>query len=164
MRRSLTVLGLLALLPLLVAACGDDTLSDEAYFAALEAESADAAAQGEAVFERLIGDVAVDDPESVVAFLDAFRATWEDTRATTAALTPPSDLATAHDALVEALDAVIEELGVAVAEAEAGNVDTFFAIAEPVALAELERACAALERLGRDRDIHVSLACADLDL
>ena len=160
--RSLTLLGLLASLALLIAACGDDTLSHEAYFQALEAQSADADAQGEAVFQRLIGDVAADDPESVVAFLVAFRATFEDARANAAALAPPSDLTTAHDALVEALDAVVEELGVALAEAEAGNVDTFFAIAEPVAFAEFRRTCAALERLGRDRDIHVSLACTDL--
>ena len=159
--RSLALLGLLASLALLIAACGDDALSDEAYFEALQEVDADANTEGEAVFERLIGDVTPDDPEGVAAFLVAFRATWEDARANAAALDPPSDLATAHDALVEAMDAVIEEVGAVLAEAEAGNVDAFFAIADPVSLAELGRACAALERLGRDRDIHVSLACTD---
>ena len=66
--------------------------------------------------------------------------------------------------LVEALDAVVEELGVALAEAEAGNVDTFFAIADPVAFAELERACRRLRQLAAERDIQLSLTCADLDL
>ena len=164
MRRSFAWLGLLATLALLVAACGDDTLSDEAYYAALADVGADSDARGDALFATFAteaGDALVD-TEAATTFLDGFQAIFVDARAVVATLAAPRDLASAHDAFVEALDTVIDELEEGRAQVAAGaDIVAIFLDLQLAAFDELERVCDRLERLGRDRDIHVTLSCAD---
>ncbi len=174
MRRSLTWLGLLATLTLLLAACGgddslgvddrlgaaDDRQAVEAYFEALESLAADVDARGEELVETLLGDVVdLPDPETLAVLLDAWQELFEDARAAVAALAVPSDLAPAHAAFVAAIDAVIAETKEGRTRAEAGDIGAFVEIS--AAFAEFERTCTALERLAGDRGIDVALSCGD---
>ncbi len=158
MRRFLTVLGLLATLTLLVAACGgDEALSDREYFAALGDSSADAEARDNALDEAFPFDEPPD-AETVAAFLDAFQAIFIDARADIAALAPPPDLAAAHDAMVAAQDAVITVFDEARADAE--TFSDVFDEARGV-FDEFERSCTTLAQLAADRGIAVELFCGD---
>lgn len=164
MPRSLTWLGLMALLTVLVAACGGDgTLSDEAYFEAVEDVGADSDARAEPLFETFSNEAgdAPPDAETATAFLDGYQALFVAARAGTAALSAPSDLAAAHEALLDAMAAVIDEIGRARVRVEAGELESVFTEVEPAAFDEFARACATLEQLARDRGFHLELSCAD---
>ncbi len=88
---------------LFVAACGgNDSLSAEAYFDAIEDLGAAAEARVGGVSE-----LSLDDAESVAAFLDNVQAVWAGVRADLAALAAPTELASIHNAYVDAVDAVI---------------------------------------------------------
>ncbi|MCZ6544900.1 MAG: hypothetical protein O6913_04235 [Chloroflexi bacterium] len=158
MRRSLALLGLLATLALLLAACGgDDTLSDREYFAALEAVSADAEARDAAIPEP-----SPDDPESVPAFFELFQALFVGVRADLAAIAAPTELAAAHDAFVEAIDAVIDNLErVRGAGADETIVDVLAFFEANDAFGEFNRACATLQQLAADRNIDFVFDCTD---
>ena len=150
MKRPPPVLGLLATLALLVAACGggDDALSDREYFAALEDVNAAAEARSDAIPEP-----SRDDRESIRAFFDDLRAVFVDTRADLAALAAPTELAAAHDALVDAVNLVIDEIervGEADADETLADVRAFFA---SDGIDEFNRACGTLHQLAAARDI-----------
>ena len=164
MRRSLTWLGLMGLLTLLVAACGGDgTLSDEAYFEALEDVGADADARAEPLFETFSNEAGDAPPaaETATAFLDGYQALFVAARAGAAALSAPIDLAAAHETLVDAMDAVIDEIGRARVRVEAGELESVFVEVAPAAFDEFARACATLEQLATDRGFDLELSCAD---
>ena len=166
MRQSLSVLGLLALLALLGAACGgggSDDSSAEAYFGALAKVDAAAEARGEAAFRTLLGQDSTD-PEGFARFFDAVEAFNRVLRADLTALAAPADLAAAHDALVAAEDVVIDEIE-KVREAAAdvvtfADIETFVSEAGD-AFDEFRRACVALEQLAADRGIDLVLGCAE---
>ena len=151
MMRPLPWLGLLATLALLLAACGgDDTLSDREYFAALEAVSAAAEAR-DVTIPELSPEA---DAEAVAAYFDAFQALFVETRADLAALAPPTELTTAHDALVDALDAVIDEIEqVREADADESFADVLSFFTAGGGIDEFNRACVTLHQLAADRDI-----------
>jgi hypothetical protein len=175
MRQPLTGPGLLATFALLVAACGggedglrddgslrvdDDSLRVEAYFEALESVATDLDARGEELVATFLSDVVdLPDPETLAAFLSAWQELFNNARSVVAALTAPRNVAPAHDAFVEAIDAVIDETMAARARAEAGDIGAFFEFS--AAFAEFERTCTTLERLAADRGIDVALACVD---
>ena len=168
MRHLWTWFGLLAALALLAAACGDDTLSDEAYFEALADIGADSDAAAEPLFAPFAGDesgsaVLRAGAEAAVAFLDGFQALFVVARADTAALAPPSDLAAAHDAVVAAMDEVIDELEEARAQVAGGaDVETIFEHPQPAAaFDEWRRACATLQQLAADRGFELELSCVE---
>ena len=147
--RSVTLLGLLASLALLMAACGgEDTLSDREYFAALEDVNAAVEARADAVPQP-----SADDPETIPAFFDDFLLLFTGLRADLAALAPPAELAAAHDALVDAVALVIveiERVREAGAEETLANVSAFFA---GEGIAAFNRVCATLHQLAADRGI-----------
>ena len=156
---TLSILSVLAALAL--AACGgDDPLSDEAYFEGLEAVGAQSDAQAEPLFEPFADDTPPD-AETAAAFLVGYQALFETASAGTAALVPPSDLAAAHDASLEAMDAVIDEIERARVRVEAGEVDSVFVELRPAAFDDFARVCATFEQLAVDRGFHLQLSCAD---
>ncbi|MCZ6544701.1 MAG: hypothetical protein O6913_03225 [Chloroflexi bacterium] len=167
MRRSLTWLGLVGLLTLLLAACGgDDSLSDEAYFQAL----ADVGAESDARLEPLYAPFAGDESgaaflrggeEAAVTFLDGLQAVMAEARDAVAALAAPSDLTAANDAFVEAADAMIAEIDRARLRVEAGDLESVFEEVEPAAFDEFRRACARLQQLALDRGFDPKLSCAE---
>ena len=127
-----------------VAACGGDgTLSDAAYFEALEDVGADSDARSEPLFETFSNEAgdAPGDAETAMAFLDGYQALFVAARAGTAALSAPSDLAAAHEALVDAMDAMIDDIERARQRVEAGELESVFAEVEPAAFREFARAC-----------------------
>ncbi len=155
MRSSLTVLGLLTVLALLVAACGgDDTLSVEAYFEALE--DVDAAGEAETFFEG-DGDTPPD-AETIATYFDGLHAFGRSFRVDFAALTAPTELAVAHDALLDAVDAVIVEIERV--RATGADIETFFEEGGDE-LDAFGRACATLQQIATDRGIDLELSCAD---
>jgi hypothetical protein len=157
MKRSLLWLGLLAALALLVAACGsDDRLSAETYFASLEEVFDDAETRGEGLFEAL-GDQP--DAEAVATFLVAEQELFSGARPDIAALSPPSELAAAHKALLDAMDAAIDEIERA-RETGTDSLETFFDEADDV-LEEFGRACATLQQLAEERGVDIALSCAN---
>lgn len=167
MQRSLAVLGLLAALALLLAACGgDDTLSVEAYFEALQEVDADAEARGGAAKDAALQALADADPTdsdgATAAFFDPLEKSTRAFRADLAALTAPAEVAAAHTALVDATDAVIDEIDkVRARGGDAAFVDLVAFLTDAGdANDEVLRACIALEQLAADRDIDLVLACA----
>ena len=145
---------------LLLAACGgDEERSDREYFTALEIAAARAEAQDEALDAEFSFGDQPPDAEEVADFLEAFQAIFIDARADIAALAPPVDLATDHDAMVAAMDALIEEFDVARDEVETfADVLVFFNDATPL-VGAYQRACLRLQQLAVDREITVELFC-----
>ena len=155
MKRALPWLGLLVTLALLLTTCGgDEALSDEAYFAALQDVGADSSARAGPLFETLRG--APPDTETALAFLDGYQALLGEARAGVAVLAAPSDLAAANDAFVDAAGAAIAALERARVRVEAGELEAVF---EPAAFAEFVRACVTLEQRAADRGFELEL-CA----
>jgi hypothetical protein len=156
-KRSLTWLGLLGALALLVTACGsDDQLSAEVYFASLEEVLDEAEIRGEGLFGAL-GDEP--DAEAVATFLVGELKLFSDARSDIAALSPPSELAAPHKAFLDATDAAIGEIERA-RETGTDSLDTFFAEADDM-LEEFGRACATLQQLAEQRGVDIALSCAN---
>ena len=156
MKRPFPWLGLLATLALFVTACGgNDTLSAEAYFSSLQDVFDPADTRTQDLFETL-GDEP--DAEAFAAFLVGEQALFADVRAGTTALSPPSELAAAHDAFLDAMDAAIEEIERA-REAGKDNLETLFDQAGNV-FEEFGRTCGTLQQIAEERGIDVALSCA----
>lgn len=156
MKRSLPWLGLLATLALLVTACGgNDTLSAEAYFSSLQDVFDPADTRTQDLFETL-GDEP--DAEAFAAFLVGEQALFADVRVRTAALSPPSELAPAHSAFLDAVDATIDEIERA-REAGTANLETLFDQAGNV-FEEFGRTCGTLQQIAEERGIDIALSCA----
>ena len=149
MVRLLAPFALVVALALLSGACGgEDTLSDREYFAALEDVNAAVEARADAIPQP-----SPDDPETIPAFFEDLRALWAAARADLAALTPPAELAAAHDALVDAVTLVIVETEQgrdAGTEETLADIGAFF-LGEGIAA--FNRACTTLHQLADDRSI-----------
>ena len=156
MKRPLPWLGLLATLALLATACGgDNSLSAEAYFSSLQDVFDPGDTRTQDLFEAL-GDEP--DAEAFATFLVGEQALFARVRAGTAALSPPSELAAAHTAFLDAVDATIDEIERA-REAGTDNLETLFDQAGNV-FEEFGRTCATLQQLAEERGIDVALSCA----
>ncbi len=150
------MLGLLAALALLMTTCGgDDTLSDREYFAALQDVFDPGDTRTQDLFDTL-GDEP--DAEAFAAFLVGEQALFRDVRGETAALSPPGELAPAHNTFMDALDAVIAEIERARA-AGTDSLETLFDEAG-IVFEDIARTCGTLQQLAEDRGIAVALSCA----